>query len=466
MNSNYEIVDSFSCGNGFETDIHELILLPNGSSFILGLDPQIIDMSLIVKDGKVDAKVIGFVIQKLDQNKNVVFQWRSLDYIDVLDASNSVNLTAQVIDYIHSNAIYVEEDGSLLLCSRNLDEITKISLESGEIIWRLGGKANEFSFINEAYEISHQHDIRRLPNGNITIFDNGNTRVPQFSRVVEYELDEDNKVATLVWEYRNTPDYYTSAMGSARRLSNGNTLIIWSRLGLITEVKPDGSKALELKLPQDIFSYRVLRSDWVNTLLTSDKDSLLFDDTLVSDSSFQSITIHNNSDDDIIVNNTLNSLDEFTVTNELPLIISAQSEAIISILFKPKSSKVYKDTLNIRSDSDTSVVNTQVVLMGSGTVVSSNEENNTNNLEYRLFQNYPNPFNPGTKIRFRILEFGSVSLKVFDTLGNEVATLVNERKSEGSYEVDFDGSYLSNGIYFYRLTAGAFVETKMMILLK
>ena len=73
MNSNYEIVDSFSCGNGFETDIHELILLPNGSAFILGLDPQIIDMSVNVPDGKVDAKVIGFVIQKLDQNKNVVF---------------------------------------------------------------------------------------------------------------------------------------------------------------------------------------------------------------------------------------------------------------------------------------------------------------------------------------------------------------------------------------------------------
>ena len=109
MNSKYEIVDSFSCGNGFETDIHELILLPNGYSFILGLDPQIIDMSIVVPDGKVDATVIGFLIQKLDQNKNVVFQWRSLDYIDVTDASNSVNLTAQVIDYIHSNAICVEE---------------------------------------------------------------------------------------------------------------------------------------------------------------------------------------------------------------------------------------------------------------------------------------------------------------------------------------------------------------------
>jgi hypothetical protein len=89
-----------------------------------------------------------------------------------------------------------------------------------------------------------------------------------------------------------------------------------------------------------------------------------------------------------------------------------------------------------------------------------------NDISFRLFQNYPNPFNPITNIGFRIAEFGFVSLKVYDVLGKEVATLINEEKYPGSYEVEFDGSNLSSGIYFYRLTADNFTQTKKLILLK
>jgi hypothetical protein len=90
--------------------------------------------------------------------------------------------------------------------------------------------------------------------------------------------------------------------------------------------------------------------------------------------------------------------------------------------------------------------------------------------EFALSQNYPNPFNPSTKIEFRIADFGFVSLKVYDILGNEIATLVNEEKQPGTYEVEFNSSSIkhlqSSGIYFYKLKAGSFVETKKMILLK
>jgi hypothetical protein len=87
-------------------------------------------------------------------------------------------------------------------------------------------------------------------------------------------------------------------------------------------------------------------------------------------------------------------------------------------------------------------------------------------MNYILFQNYPNPFNPSTKIEFHIADFGFVSLKVYDLLGSEVATLVNEEKPAGEYEVEFDGNKLPSGIYFYQLIAGDFVEAKKMILLK
>jgi len=88
-----------------------------------------------------------------------------------------------------------------------------------------------------------------------------------------------------------------------------------------------------------------------------------------------------------------------------------------------------------------------------------------------LHQNYPNPFNPATKIKYTIpsVETGhapSVLLKVYDVLGNEIVTLVNEEKPAGNYEVEFDGSGLPSGIYFYQLKAGSFIQTKKMIMLK
>ena len=97
---------------------------------------------------------------------------------------------------------------------------------------------------------------------------------------------------------------------------------------------------------------------------------------------------------------------------------------------------------------------------------------------FLLYQNYPNPFNPTTKIGFQIADFGFVSLKVYDVLGNEVAELVNEEKAPGSYEVEFSSGLIyqtiSTGVYFYQLRAGdpstssgqSFVETKKMLLMK
>ena len=92
---------------------------------------------------------------------------------------------------------------------------------------------------------------------------------------------------------------------------------------------------------------------------------------------------------------------------------------------------------------------------------------------FSLMQNFPNPFNPSTNIKYQIMKSGFVSLKVFDALGKEVATLVNEKQDAGTYSVTFDaslggssGSGISSGIYFYKLTSGDFTETKRMILLK
>ncbi len=104
---------------------------------------------------------------------------------------------------------------------------------------------------------------------------------------------------------------------------------------------------------------------------------------------------------------------------------------------------------------------------GGGTFIE--EENNfPQPKEFLLQQNYPNPFNPSTSIQYAISSTQFVTLKVYDLLGREVATLVNEEKPAGTYNVEFriKNLELSSGIYFYKLQAGDFVETKKMILLK
>jgi len=86
--------------------------------------------------------------------------------------------------------------------------------------------------------------------------------------------------------------------------------------------------------------------------------------------------------------------------------------------------------------------------------------------EFKLNQNYPNPFNPTTTIKYQIPELSFVTLKVYDVLGNEIETLVNEEKPAGSYEVTWYAEGLPSGVFFYQLRAGEFVQTKKMLLLK
>ncbi len=109
-----------------------------------------------------------------------------------------------------------------------------------------------------------------------------------------------------------------------------------------------------------------------------------------------------------------------------------------------------------------------------GEIITSIDKNEiNNNLNFNLFQNYPNPFNPTTKIKFTIPAVEThrdasllTTLKVFDILGNEVASLVNETKPAGTYEVEFNAVGLASGIYFYQLKAGSFISTKKLLLLK
>ena len=100
------------------------------------------------------------------------------------------------------------------------------------------------------------------------------------------------------------------------------------------------------------------------------------------------------------------------------------------------------------------------------TTVTDVEDEETIPTVFKLEQNYPNPFNPSTKIKFAVPEKSNVLIKIYDILGSEVATLVNEEMDAGLYENDFNAAGLSSGVYLFRMEAGKFINTKKMILLR
>jgi hypothetical protein len=99
-------------------------------------------------------------------------------------------------------------------------------------------------------------------------------------------------------------------------------------------------------------------------------------------------------------------------------------------------------------------------------VTGIEEKKNNLPVSFSLYQNYPNPFNPTTTIKYGIPKSGYVTIRVYDELGREVATLVNEEKPGGNYSVSFNGANFTSGVYYYRLQVGSFAQTKKLILLK
>lgn len=261
MDQSYQIIASYGAGNGYPTDLHDFQILANNHVLILSNDYRLIDMSVIVPGGNPAAVVVGCVVQELDSAGNVVFEWRSFDHIPIIDSNQ--NLTADKIWYSHCNSIEPDLDGNLLLSHRHLDEVTKINRQTGDIIWRLGGKGNQFTFTNDV-GFFYQHDARRLPNGRLSVYDNRTYQTPRYSRGVEYILDEVNLTATRAYEYRHNPDIFGDAMGNYQRLPGGNLIVGWgwSDVPVLTEALADGTTVFELNAENRFGSYRAFKFTW------------------------------------------------------------------------------------------------------------------------------------------------------------------------------------------------------------
>ena len=372
MDSSYVVLDSVKTGNGYDMDGHDILLLDNGNYLLMSYDPQPVDMSDIVIGGNPNATVVGLIIQEVDLNGNVHFQWRSWDHFQITDATDDINLQGNYIDYVHGNAFEIDTDGNILLSSRHLDEITKIDFETGEIIYRFGknAKNNEFTIHNDVYGFSHQHDVRLLPNGNFTIFDNGNLHQPTFSRALEYSINETAMTAELEWYYRNDPDIYGSATGSYRRDESGKHLIGWGTAWPIaaTGLLPDNSKSFEVYLPTGVYSYRVISNDWNTNLFVSLPNLNLGNYSGNSIPKKMILPIHNNSDNLIRINSIHMHDSSFTLQDEVPIVISSHDTVIVTLNYLPVNQGPGSDRLTLNYDkfslTGTERIARQVILSG------------------------------------------------------------------------------------------------------
>jgi hypothetical protein len=144
--------------------------------------------------------------------------------------------------------------------------------------------------------------------------------------------------------------------------------------------------------------------------------------------------------------------------NSLPVEFGIGNATVIDSVIIRWTNGLVQRFANIAPNQIIDAVEGQTIgVQNSGEIVPS---------KYSLSQNYPNPFNPITNVKFSIVNSGTVKIIVYDIMGKEVQSLVNEKLSVGTYEIAFDGSNLNSGIYFYTLTAGDYTETKKMVLVK
>ena len=273
-----------------QTDAHDIILKPDGNVLMFSYNERVTDLSDV--GGAPNAIVLDLIIQEQDSNGAVAWEWSSNreGRLDPRDATEDIDLTVAPpakIDYVHGNAMMIDTDGNLIVSCRHQDQIIKIRYENGtgngDIIWRIGGlgsRKNDFTWYGNYEKFSHQHFVRRLANGNLLFFDNGNLRyllnLPKesdwkFSRAVEYKLDELRRTIKLVWEYKNADATSSSGwtwspcMGSVQRISGGNTLIGWGGTNpAVVEVATDPAtqqtkKILQIDLPGGEYSYRAMK---------------------------------------------------------------------------------------------------------------------------------------------------------------------------------------------------------------
>ena len=270
FDSSYHEIARFTPANGYtDGDHHEFLITAEDTALITTRDTVPRDLTSV--GGSVDSVASEGIVQELDiETGKLLFEWHSLDHVglDETNAKPGEDEDYSGIDYFHLNSIDVDHDNNLLVSARRTSAVYKIDRNTGEIIWRLGGKKSNFE-MGEGARFAFQHDARRLPDGTISIFDNGATvirnslpKAIEVSRDIVLELDEQKMKATLLREYIHPDKLKADASGNAQVLENGNVFVGWGRALAISEFSHDGMLLFDLRLQPENRSYRAFRFPW------------------------------------------------------------------------------------------------------------------------------------------------------------------------------------------------------------
>jgi hypothetical protein len=259
---NGQLVRTVAAAGGLATDIHELQPLPNGD-YLIGAIIRKPHQDASPYGGSSDATLNTYEIQELTPDGQLVWHWDSLKHIG-LDQTpqrwwDQVLAGGQpALDTQHFNA--AAPDGKFLLLSfRHLDAVYKINRKTGGIVWKLGGihTSKSLKVLKDpegSYPLGGQHDVRLLPDGTISIFDNF-TNLGKPPRVVRYRIDEKAKTATLIQSFSDPTATGSPCCGSARMLSSGDWLVSWGGLKFTGGYNAKGRNIFRLQYP-GAFSYR------------------------------------------------------------------------------------------------------------------------------------------------------------------------------------------------------------------
>jgi hypothetical protein len=230
------ITRTLVCANGLQSRLHDLILEDDGSYRILCDEVRTMDLTAI--GGVANARVMGTVLQHVGPTGELRRQWSPFDHFEITDL-DPAEARGPNVNWTHGNAVERDQDGNLLLSFRSLGEITKIDATSGAVLWRLGGRRNQFTFVDTpSPAFSRQHGARWAGPGVLVLLDNlGN---PAESRAERYAIDEATHTARLVRSYGSAPGVVTEIGGSVQPLADGRTLVSFGTAGRVEEYDADG----------------------------------------------------------------------------------------------------------------------------------------------------------------------------------------------------------------------------------
>ena len=275
-------------------------------------------------------------------------------------------------------------------------------------------------------------------------------------------------IAEGVWQYPSLRQYPSSKgriLGTAYTTDGG---VNWTRACTVDAYYylsfVSSSAGWRQGAGENIYKWTMGQGRVIGTSV----DTLNFD-TLGSGKMSDTIAVDaiNYGSDSLTVTGIATPGNQFSVVTQpaFPARIPPLGSVSVGVLFAPHKNGALQDSLVFLSNASNASRAT-IYLQGTGTGATAIEPASEMPKAFALLQNYPNPFNPSTTIKLELPKSSVVRLSVFDILGREVSVLVNERRDAGAYEVKFDGSNLASGVYFYRLQAGSFVQTRKLLLLR